>query len=69
MVYQLLPRAVFWLRNKPHKKHVIFPFPICLIAVFSITDVILWSGIDKGPPRKEKFPEPQTLINALEAVL
>jgi hypothetical protein len=47
-----------------------FNSPIYLIPVFfSVTDVLLWSGIDKGPPRKEKFPEPQELIRALEAVL
>jgi hypothetical protein len=34
-----------------------------------VTDVLIWSGIEKGPPRKEKFPEPETLIRALKAAL
>jgi hypothetical protein len=40
------------------------PFPIIYVA-----DVLIWSGIEKGPPRKEKFPEPETLIRALKAAL
>jgi hypothetical protein len=46
---------VFWFSN--------------LFNAFSVTDVLIWSGIEKGPPRKEKFPEPQTLISALKAAL
>lgn len=33
------------------------------------SDVLIWSGIEKGPPRKEKFPEPEKLIRALKAAL
>jgi len=25
-------------------------------------DVLLWSGISKGPPRKQKFPEPSKVV-------
>jgi len=49
-----------------HRISIPYLFNWCL---FSVTDVLLWSGIDKGPPRKEKFPEPQALIKALEAAL
>jgi hypothetical protein len=67
---QLLPRAVNWLRNKPQTIYIAFPFSyLSNSLLFSVADVLLWSGIDKGPPRKEKFPEPQTLISALEAAL
>jgi hypothetical protein len=38
----------------------------CLIIPFP-TEVRLWSGIKKGPPRKLKFPEPEVL--ALEKAL
>lgn len=24
-------------------------------------DVLVWSGVNKGPPRKEKFPDAETL--------
>lgn len=47
---------------------VMFWFPNFFYP-FSVTEVLIWSGIEKGPPRKEKFPEPQTLISALKAVL
>lgn len=27
----------------------------------------IWTGIEKGPPRKEKFPEPSVLVDAIKA--
>lgn len=35
---------------------------IFLISFLSIPEVLLWSGIKKGPPRKLKFPEDHKLI-------
>lgn len=35
----------------------------------SPTEVCLWSGIKKGPPRKLKFPEPEVVVSALEKAL
>lgn len=32
-------------------------------------DVILWSGIKKGPPRKEKFPDLETIQTILNKAL
>lgn len=32
-------------------------------------DVLFWSGIKKGPPRKEKFPDLETIQNLLSEVL
>uniref|UniRef100_A0A8C0VGK0 Selenoprotein H n=1 Tax=Cyanistes caeruleus TaxID=156563 RepID=A0A8C0VGK0_CYACU len=29
----------------------------------------LWSGIGKGPPRKLKFPQPETVVEALKSSL
>ncbi|KAF2982062.1 hypothetical protein EK904_012936, partial [Melospiza melodia maxima] len=29
--------------------------------------VELWSGIGKGPPRKLKFPQPETVVEALKS--
>jgi len=52
-----------------NSRHISIPYLFNCMPFFSVTDVLLWSGIEKGPPRKEKFPEPQTLISALEAVL
>ncbi|NXO32678.1 SELH protein, partial [Cisticola juncidis] len=31
--------------------------------------VELWSGIKKGPPRKLKFPQPETVVEALKSSL
>ncbi|NXQ55721.1 SELH protein, partial [Anthoscopus minutus] len=31
--------------------------------------VELWSGIGKGPPRKLKFPQPETVVEALKSSL
>lgn len=31
--------------------------------------VELWSGIAKGPPRKLKFPQPETVVEALKSSL
>uniref|UniRef100_A0A673KAZ6 Selenoprotein H n=1 Tax=Sinocyclocheilus rhinocerous TaxID=307959 RepID=A0A673KAZ6_9TELE len=32
-------------------------------------EVILWSGIKKGPPRKLKFPDPAEVVSALKEAL
>jgi hypothetical protein len=29
----------------------------------------LWSGLNKGPPRKEKFPEADVVISAIKAAM
>ncbi|NXT63543.1 SELH protein, partial [Chaetops frenatus] len=31
--------------------------------------VELWSGIGKGPPRRLKFPQPETVVEALKSSL
>lgn len=28
-------------------------------------DNLIWSGINKGPPRKDKFPEVDSLVDAI----
>lgn len=33
------------------------------------SDVVLWSGLNKGPPRKEKFPEPNIVIESLRKAI
>ncbi|TSV81505.1 Selenoprotein H [Bagarius yarrelli] len=32
-------------------------------------EVVLWTGIKKGPPRKLKFPEPVEVVTALDNAL
>ncbi|KAL4223634.1 hypothetical protein ACF0H5_017102 [Mactra antiquata] len=32
-------------------------------------DVIVWTGLKKGPPRKLKFPEAETVITAIDEAL
>ncbi|KAI7801698.1 selenoprotein H-like, partial [Triplophysa rosa] len=32
-------------------------------------EVVLWTGIKKGPPRKLKFPDPAEVVSALEEAL
>lgn len=32
-------------------------------------EVVLWSGIKKGPPRKLKFPDPAEVVSALKEAL
>ncbi|GAA6096808.1 selenoprotein H [Tachysurus ichikawai] len=32
-------------------------------------EVVLWTGIKKGPPRKLKFPEPAEVVTALDNAL
>jgi len=61
----LWPNIEITLNSKVPRKGA-FEF---VLAKSDGSDILLWSGIDKGPPRKEKFPEPQTLISALEAAL
>lgn len=29
-------------------------------------DILLWSGISKGPPRKLKFPEPSKVVEMIK---
>lgn len=36
---------------------------------FSWAEVVLWSGIKKGPPRKLKFPDPTEVVSALKEAL
>uniref|UniRef100_A0A182UCG4 Selenoprotein H n=1 Tax=Anopheles melas TaxID=34690 RepID=A0A182UCG4_9DIPT len=31
--------------------------------------VLVWSGLSKGPPRKDKFPEPKTILDDVLKVL
>lgn len=31
--------------------------------------VLVWSGLPKGPPRKDKFPEPKTILDDVLKVL
>lgn len=40
--------------------------PDPLIPLISAA-VELWSGIGKGPPRKLKFPQPETVVEALKS--
>ncbi|KAI2657014.1 Selenoprotein H [Labeo rohita] len=32
-------------------------------------EVVLWTGIKKGPPRKLKFPDPAEVVSALKEAL
>nr|CAD7406711.1 unnamed protein product [Timema poppensis] len=32
-------------------------------------ETLIWSGIKKGPPRKEKFPTSEILIEAIKGVI
>jgi len=32
-------------------------------------ETLLWSGIKKGPPRREKFPDPNSLLTDLKKLL
>lgn len=41
----------------------------CLCISFSWAEVVLWSGIKKGPPRKLKFPDPAEVVSALKEAL
>jgi hypothetical protein len=34
-----------------------------LELIFDEKSIPLWSGIKKGPPRKEKFPEPAAVLD------
>ncbi|KAI5624848.1 selenoprotein H, partial [Silurus asotus] len=42
-------------------------FEVTLIE--GIKEVVLWTGIKKGPPRKLKFPDPAEVVTALEDAL
>lgn len=41
----------------------------CLLIKENGKDVILWSGISKGPPRKLKFPEVSQVVDDLSSSL
>lgn len=34
-----------------------------------VGEELIWSGIGKGPPRKNKFPDPKLLIDKVREVL
>jgi len=38
----------------------------CVLIKEDGTEVLVWSGIKKGPPRKQKFPDPAVIINAIK---
>lgn len=44
-------------------------FLCCFLHVSFIIEVVLWTGIKKGPPRKLKFPDPAEVVSALEEAL
>lgn len=50
-------------------KCLLSPFLLFNPLLSSPTEVCLWSGIKKGPPRKLKFPEPEVVVSALEKAL
>lgn len=41
----------------------------CVLVKQDGSNAVLWSGIDKGPPRKLKFPDHQEIISRLEKEL
>jgi len=41
----------------------------CVLIKEDGSSVILWSGIEKGPPRKLKFPDHQDVISQLHKEL
>lgn len=38
----------------------------CVLTQEDGTEVVIWSGLKKGPPRKQKFPDPATIIDAIK---
>jgi len=47
--------------NKPRSKS----FEVTIIKSDG-SEVNVWTGVQKGPPRKLKFPEPDVVIKAIE---
>lgn len=48
-------------------QRIIYTCYLCIS--FCWTEIVLWSGIKKGPPRKLKFPDPAEVVSALKEVL
>lgn len=41
----------------------------CTLIKKDGTEVLVWTGLDKGPPRKLKFPEPSIVVKAIQDAL
>ncbi len=54
--------CILWLYKEVAYLHI-------LPLHFSWAEVVLWSGIKKGPPRKLKFPDPAEVVSALKEAL
>lgn len=45
--------------------HILGSFEIFVVKTGTNKKVQIWSGVAKGPPRKDKFPEPKSLVEAV----
>lgn len=41
----------------------------CVLLKEDGSSIVMWSGIDKGPPRKLKFPDHQVVVTRLQCEL
>lgn len=44
-------------------------FEIFVIAAGTQKKVQIWTGVNKGPPRKNKFPEAADLVDAVNSAI
>jgi len=56
---------VIFNAKKPRRKS----FEINLVTDASVDAVLLWSGLNRGPPRHDKFPEDQLVLETVKKYL
>uniref|UniRef100_A0A336LQW0 CSON001457 protein n=1 Tax=Culicoides sonorensis TaxID=179676 RepID=A0A336LQW0_CULSO len=65
-VSELLSADVkFTLKLNPNGKPAKGSFEIFIQKSPSSDRILIWSGLNKGPPRKDKFPEAASLIESI----
>ena len=53
-------------RLSPIPDPIPVPYKCALFGSLLLFIFQVWSGLKRGPPRKEKFPEPENLLEQIE---
>lgn len=55
---------ILWRMDPYSLNCLIGSFEVFIIPSGTTKKVQVWSGVSKGPPRKEKFPDAESLVQA-----
>ena len=64
-VQKLIPHKNFELTLNSEGKPARGSFEIFVTKAETEKKVQVWTGLKKGPPRKDKFPEPKELVDSI----